>query len=71
MELYNATVHSLRECLKDPVKPEYGFEVARAYFLLGTFRAFRGDMVRYFKYRRGCMSHLSKLEVSSNCCSGR
>jgi hypothetical protein len=64
MELCNAVVHCLRECTKDPVKSEYGYEVARAYFLLGTFRAFRGDMVRYFKYRRVCMQHLSKLDVS-------
>lgn len=64
MELCNAVVHCLRECTKDPVKSEYGYEVARAYFLLGAFRAFRGDMVRYFKYRRVCMQHLSKLDVS-------
>ncbi|KAI2506799.1 hypothetical protein MHU86_7584 [Fragilaria crotonensis] len=63
MELCNATVHSLRECMKDPVKPEYAFEVARAYFLLGVFRAFRGDMMRYFKYRRASMLHLSKLRI--------
>lgn len=63
MELCNATVHCLRECVKDTVKKEYGYEVARAYFLLGGFRAFRGDMVRYFKYRRVCLTTLSKLEV--------
>ena len=64
MELCNATVHTLRDCMKDPLTSEYGFEVARAYFLLGAFRAFRGDMVRYFKYRRASMLHLAKSEVS-------
>lgn len=62
MELCNATVHSLRECAHHAVQPQYCFEVARAYFLLGLFRAFRGDMVRYFKYRRVCMSNLTKME---------
>ena len=33
------------------------------YFLLGIFWAFRGDMSRYFKYRRVCMSYLTKIEV--------
>lgn len=69
MELCNAVVHTLRDCMKAPVKPEYAFEVARAYFLLGAFRAFRGDMVRYFKYRRASMLHLSKLGVSCICIS--
>jgi hypothetical protein len=39
------------------------FEVARSYFLLGVFRAFRGDMLRYFKYRRVCLTYVSKLDV--------
>mmetsp|Transcript_24514 Transcript_24514/g.57106 ORF Transcript_24514/g.57106 Transcript_24514/m.57106 type:complete len:320 (-) Transcript_24514:1434-2393(-) len=63
MELCNATVHCLRECVKEPVHSSCVFEVARGYFLLGVFRAFRGDMIRYFKYRRVCMTHLSRLEV--------
>jgi hypothetical protein len=77
MELCNAVVHCLRESVQEPVQPPYMFEVARSYFLLGVFRAFRGDMVRYFKYRRVCMTYISKLEVSrgeqhhvhsSSCC---
>jgi hypothetical protein len=64
MELCNAVVHCLRESVQEPVQPPYMFEVARSYFLLGVFRAFRGDMVRYFKYRRVCMTYISKLEVS-------
>lgn len=64
MELCNAVVHCLRESVQEPVQPPYMFEVARSYFLLGVFRAFRGDMVRYFKYRRVCLTYISKLEVS-------
>jgi hypothetical protein len=44
--------------------PPIQFELARAYFLLGVFRACRGDMSRYFKYRSVCMTYLGKLEVS-------
>lgn len=64
MELCNAVVHCLRESVQEPVQTPVIFEVAKAYFLLGIFRAFRGDMQRYFKYRRVCLTYLSKLEVS-------
>ena len=64
MELCNAVVHCLRESVQEPVQSPYMFEVARSYFLLGVFRAFRGDMVRYFKYRRVCLTYISKLDVS-------
>lgn len=66
MELCNAVVHCLKESVQEPVQPPYMFEVARSYFLLGVFRAFRGDMLRYFKYRRVCLTYVSKLEVCSN-----
>jgi len=62
MELCNATVHCLRKCVEEPVEQSYLFEVSRAYFLLGVFRAFRGDTERYLKYRRVCMTHLSQLQ---------
>jgi hypothetical protein len=65
MELCNAVVHCLRESVQEPVQPPYMFEVARSYFLLGVFRAFRGDMIRYFKYRRVCLTYISKLDVSA------
>lgn len=64
MELCNAVVHCLRESIKETVRSPALFEVAKCYFLLGVFRAFRGDMPRYFKYRRVCMTYLSKLEAS-------
>ena len=67
MELCNAVVHCLRESVQEPVQPPYMFEVARSYFLLGVFRAFRGDMIRYFKYRRVCLTYISKLEVRFCC----
>ena len=62
MELCNATVHCLRECVQEPVDQSYLFEVARSYFLLGVFRTFRGDLERYLKYRRVCLTHLSQLQ---------
>jgi len=63
LELGNAVVHCLRESVAEAVQKSVMFEVARAYFLLGVFRACRGDMARYFKYRRVCLSYLTKLEV--------
>jgi hypothetical protein len=64
MELCNAVVHCLRESIQEKTMDRHVMaEVAKAYFLLGVFRAFRGDMPRYFKYRRVCLTYLSKLEV--------
>jgi hypothetical protein len=70
LELANAVVHCLREAVvvKDlesislPVPMIH--QIAKAYFLLGVFRAYRGDMGRYFKYRRVCLTYLSSIEVS-------
>ncbi|KAL7567140.1 hypothetical protein ACA910_009467 [Epithemia clementina (nom. ined.)] len=62
MELCNALVHCLRESIQEPVQPSAMAIVAKAYFLLGIFRAFRGDMQRYLKYRQVCMMYLSKME---------
>lgn len=66
MELCNAVVHCLKESVQEPVQPLYMFEVARSYFLLGVFRSFRGDMLRYFKYRRVCLTYVTKLDNPSN-----
>jgi hypothetical protein len=67
-ELCNAVVHCLREAVQDLVSGNVDnailFEVAKAYFLLGVFRSIRGDMARYFKYRRVAITYLSKLSVS-------
>ena len=66
-ELCNAVVHCLREAIDDhQIDSSIVFEIAKAYFLLGVFRSIRGDMVRYFKYRRVALSYVSKLQVSSN-----
>ena len=65
-ELCNATVHCLRQCVKEPVQPQYVFEVGRSYFLLGVFRAFRGDMDRYFKYRRVALIYIAQISVSTD-----
>lgn len=65
LELSNATVTCLRECVEEPVHPGCMLVLARAYLLHGIFRSFRGDMVRYFKYRRVCLTHLSThIDVS-------
>jgi hypothetical protein len=64
MELCNAVVH----CLRESASVSTGiilFEVGKAYFLLGVFRAFRGDIERYLKYRRVCLSSLSRCDVSA------
>jgi len=62
LELSNATVMCLRECVEEPVHPSCMLDVSRAYFLHGMFRSFRGDMKRYFKYRRVALTHLSQLD---------
>ncbi len=67
MELCNAVVHCLREAVEDPVDGTIVFEIAKAYFLLGVFRSIRGDMVRYFKYRRMALSYIAKLKVLFIC----
>ena len=64
LELSNATVLCLRECVEEPVHPSCMYDVARAYFLHGVLRSLRGDFDRYFKYRRICMTHLKQLNVS-------
>lgn len=64
MELSNASVICLRNCVDKPAHTSCLYDVSRAYLLLGIFRSFRGDMTRYFKYRRVCMMHILKLDVS-------
>lgn len=64
MELCNAVVHCLREAVEDEIDSSIVFEIAKAYFLLGVFRSIRGDMVRYFKYRRVALTYVAKLKVS-------
>jgi len=63
LELSNATVTCLRQCVEDPVHPSCMYDVARAYYLHSLFRFYRGDLVRYFKYRRVCLSHLSQMDT--------
>jgi len=67
MELSNASVSRLKQCIvMENANRKFLYEVARAYFLLGCFRAFRGDMERYLKYRRVCMQHVSQIEDSES-----
>lgn len=64
-ELSNATVACLKDCVEEPIHPLCMFDMARAYFLHGFLRSVKGDMERYFKYRRVCLTHISRLGVSS------
>jgi hypothetical protein len=64
LELSNASVMCLRNCVEEPSHKSCMYDVARAYLLHGILRSFRGDMVRYFKYRRVCMTHILQLTVS-------
>jgi hypothetical protein len=61
LELSNASVMCMRNCCEEPSDESCMYEVARAYLLHGIFRSFRGDFVRYFKYRRVCMTHVGQL----------
>eukprot|EP00559_Dactyliosolen_fragilissimus_P001914 CAMPEP_0184866078 /NCGR_PEP_ID=MMETSP0580-20130426/20701_1 /TAXON_ID=1118495 /ORGANISM="Dactyliosolen fragilissimus" /LENGTH=879 /DNA_ID=CAMNT_0027365553 /DNA_START=462 /DNA_END=3101 /DNA_ORIENTATION=+ len=62
LELSNACVTFLRLCVGKPIHPRCMCNAARAYFLLGLLRSYRGDIKRYFKYRRVCLTYLSQLE---------
>jgi hypothetical protein len=63
VELCNAAVHCLGEVIQDTVIAPILFHVAKTCFLIGIFQVFRDDMVRYFNYRRACLSYLSRMEV--------
>jgi hypothetical protein len=65
LELSNAVVACLKQCAEEPVHPSCMYDVARAYFLHGMFRSLRGDMPRYFKYRRVCLAKLSQLATGT------
>jgi hypothetical protein len=65
LELSNAVVACLKQCVTEPVHPSCMYDVARAYFLHGMFRSLRGDMPRYFKYRRVCLAKLSQLATGT------
>ena len=61
LELSNSVIGCLKQCADQPVHPSVLYEVARAFFLHGLFRSYRGDMQRYFTYRRICLSKLAQL----------
>jgi len=62
LELANASVLCLRECVEESIHPSCMFDVARTFFFHGIFRAYFGDMERYFKYRRFSLRHLAQLD---------
>lgn len=69
LSLSNGTVMCLRQCVQEEFAggSSHGlFHVARAYLLHGIFRSFRGDMARYFKYRRVCLTHVLKLDNNTH-----
>jgi len=63
LELSNSSVMCLRNCVssEETSHTRALYNVARAYLLHGIFRSFRGDMARYFKYRRVCMTHILQM----------
>lgn len=63
-ELSYASAFFLRRCVNKPAHPSCLYDVSRAYLLLGIFRSFRGDLLRYFKYRKACMYQVMKLDAS-------
>jgi hypothetical protein len=71
LELGNAIVHCLREAVQTTIDSNKSqqvptvliHQIAKAYFLLGVFRAYRADFERYFQYRRVCLGYLSQVEV--------
>lgn len=63
MELCNAAVNSLREAEESSSEHDAVWDRARAYFFLGVFRAMKGDMRRYFQYRRVVFSYAAQVKV--------
>mmetsp|Transcript_52263 Transcript_52263/g.62971 ORF Transcript_52263/g.62971 Transcript_52263/m.62971 type:complete len:711 (+) Transcript_52263:79-2211(+) len=66
LKLSNATVICLKDCVDEPIHANSRFDVARAYFLHALFRAYRGDLTRYFKYRRVCLTRMADLDGVEN-----
>lgn len=64
LELSNTSVMCLKNCIEGPSHISCLYDVARAYLLHGIFRSFRGDTVRYFKYRRVCLTYIVELNVA-------
>jgi hypothetical protein len=63
LELSNATVACLRECL-DSVIPDSSalYLITKSYFLHALFRSYRGDIGRYLKYRRVCLNLIPHID---------
>jgi len=66
LELSNATVTCLRDCL-DSVVPDMSalFLITKSFFLHGLFRSFRGDISRYLKYRRVCFNLIPRMDPNT------
>lgn len=64
-ELSNATVACLKDCVEEPIHPMCMFDMARAYFLHAFLLSVKGDLERYFKYRRVCLTSISRLDAVS------
>ena len=62
VQLVNASVLCLRDCIEERVHPSLMFDVARTFFFHAIFRLqLDKDMGLYFKYRRVCLRHLCQL----------
>lgn len=65
-ELSNATVACLKDCVEEPIHPMCMFDMARAYFLHAFLLSIKGDLERYFKYRRVCLTSISRMDAVSS-----
>lgn len=64
LELCNAAVHCLRASEESSMESlDDAWDKARAYFYLGVFRSMRGDMTRYFQYRRVALTYAAQVKV--------
>jgi hypothetical protein len=66
LDLCHAAVQCLTETADARFDARLTLHVAKAYFLVGVFQVYRGDMSRYAKYVRLCQACLTKLNVSVN-----
>jgi len=63
VELTNASVLCLRDCIEERVHPSLMFDMARSFFFHAILRLYLDkDMIYYFKFRRVCLRHLCQLD---------
>jgi len=61
LELSNATISCLRDCVEEPIHPLCMFDLARAYYLHAILLFFRGETEKAFQYRFVCLTYLNQI----------